>query len=161
MTRFTLISIILILILNVSCNQSQNKKTTILTGQISELGNRNINLITGQNGYNAMVDSMGHFEFSFELSTPQYVNFKEINSTLFLIPGDHLTILKSDNGYKFTGGESALINTYYSDWEKYLQTVTDTADVNAYHIQEPLAFIKSVDSWIQFWKQLGAMGVSR
>ena len=125
----------------------------MLTGQIPELGSRNIQLITRQNGYNAKVDSLGHFEFSLNLTTPQYVNFTEINNILFLIPGDQLSISKSDNGYKYTGGESGLINTYYSDWEKYLRTVSDTADVNAYHSQEPLSFIKSVNSWIQFWKQ--------
>ena len=71
---------------------------------------------------------------------------------MFIIPGDSIFIDESDKLY-YQGGESALINTYHSDWEEYISPIFDTASEKHYYSQNPDDFLLSVDLWAEIWRK--------
>lgn len=144
--------LILIWILS-SCSNEPVKNRIIIKGSIPELASKAIQVNFKDSTYNIIVDNQGEFRFHLLLNKPQYIHIEALNRKLFLIPNDSIFIEKWNDKYKFSGGQSAFINNYYTDWKTYLYAVADTSDSEKYYNQKPDDFLKSVDKWIEVWKK--------
>jgi len=149
----TFFKIILIALIVTSCSKNKEENRITISGYLPNLTSKMIQFDLNDSTYNSFVDKTGKFTLDIPLSNPQYVYAKELDRKLFFIPNDSLTIKKTDNKYLFSGGQSALINNYYTDWETYLSAVADTSDSEKYYNQRPYDFLKSVDKWIDIWKK--------
>jgi len=149
----TFFKIILIALIVTSCSKNKEENRITISGYLPNLTSKMIQFDLNDSTYSSFVDKTGKFTLDIPLSNPQYVYAKELDRKLFFIPNDSLTIKKTDNKYLFSGGQSALINNYYTDWETYLSAVADTSDSEKYYNQRPYDFLKSVDKWIDIWKK--------
>ena len=149
----TFLKTILIALIVTSCSKNKEENRITISGYLPNLTSKMIQFDLNDSTYNSFVDKTGKFTLDIPLSNPQYVYAKELDRKLFFIPNDSLTIKKTDNKYLFSGGQSALINNYYTDWETYLSAVADTSDSEKYYNQRPYDFLKSVDKWIDIWKK--------
>ncbi len=149
----TFLKIILIALIVTSCSKNKEENRITISGYLPNLTSKMIQFDLNDSTYSSFVDKTGKFTLDIPLSNPQYVYAKELDRKLFFIPNDSLTIKKTDNKYLFSGGQSALINNYYTDWETYLSAVADTSDSEKYYNQRPYDFLKSVDKWIDIWKK--------
>lgn len=147
---FTYVILLLVLI---SCSQHPVKNSIIIEGRIPELASHELQINLNDSIFETVVDNQGKFSLDIPLNNPQYLYVKDLDRNLFLLPNDSLFIEKSENTYKFSGSQSALINNYYTDWKIYLYAVADTSDSERYYNQEPYDFLKSVDKWIEIWKK--------
>jgi thiol-disulfide isomerase/thioredoxin len=147
--KLTIISL-LILITTISFGQNQHK--TIISGQLPDFKSKNITLVIGGKKQITKVDSKGYFRYVVQCTTPRFAYLTEPNQKIFLLPNDSLFINGSDK-LLYKGGQSAIINNYYLDWNKYQNTVSDTVDEKAYYSQEPTRYITSVNNWIEIWEQ--------
>lgn len=147
---FTYMFLVCVLI---SCSQNLTKNTTIIEGQIPEYASKEIQINLKDSVIKTVLDKEGNFSLSISLNNPQYAYLKELDRRLFLLPNDSLLIKKADDKYIFFGGQSALINNYYTDWKTYLYAVADTSDSENYYNQKPYDFLQSVDEWIEIWKR--------
>lgn len=135
----------------VSCSFTPNENYSTIEGQLPKLASKDISFGFKDSLVKTAVNSDGYFHFNIPLKTYQYVYSKELNRKLFLLPSDSLYINGTADKYIFNGGQSALINNYYTNWKEYLHTVADTANSKKYYSQKPYDFLKSVDSWIKVW----------
>lgn len=149
----TFLKTILIALIVTSCSKNKEENRITISGYLPNLTSKMIQFDLNDSTYSSFVDKTGKFTLDIPLSNPQYVYAKELDRKLFFIPNDSLTIKKTDNKYLFSGGQSALINNYYTDWETYLSAVADTSDSEKYYNQRPYDFLKSVDKWIDIWKK--------
>ena len=149
----TFLKIILIALIATSCSKNKDENRITISGYLPNFTSKIIQFDLNDSTYCAFVDKTGKFKLDIPLSNPQYVYAKELDRKLFLIPNDSLVIKKTDNKYLFSGGQSALINNYYTDWKIYLYAVADTSDSEKYYNQKPYDFVKSVDKWIEIWKK--------
>lgn len=147
---FTYIPLICVLI---SCSQNPARNSTIIEGQIPEFASKVVQINLKDSVIKTVVDNDGNFHLNISLDYPQYAYSKELDRRLFLLPNDSLLIRKADDKYIFSGGQSALINNYYTDWRTYLYAVADTSDSEKYYNQKPYDFSKSVDKWIELCKK--------
>jgi thiol-disulfide isomerase/thioredoxin len=150
MNRKLLIISLLILITTISFSQNQGK--TIISGQLPDFKSKNITLVINGKKQITKVDFKGCFRFAIQCTAPHFCYLIEPNLKIFLLPNDSTYV----NGYDklvYKGGQSAIINNYYLDWNIYLNIVSDTADSKAYYSQEPIKFVASVNKWIEIWKQ--------
>ncbi len=149
----TFLKTILIALIVTSCSKNKEENRITISGYIPNFTSKMIQFDLNDSTYSSVADKTGKFILDIPLSNPQYVYAKELDRKLFLIPNDSLLIKKTDNKYLFSGGQSALINNYYTDWKIYLNAVADTSDSEKYYNQRPYDFLKSVDKWIDTWKK--------
>jgi thiol-disulfide isomerase/thioredoxin len=149
----TFLKSILIVLIVTSCSQNKEKNRITISGYLPNFISKTIQFDLNDSIYSSVADKTGKFMIDIPLSNPQYIYVKELDRKLFLIPDDRLLIEMTDDKYLFSGGQSALINNYYTDWETYLYAVSDTSDSEKYYNQRPYDFLKSVDKWIEIWKK--------
>ena len=80
----------------------------------------------------------------------RYLWFDGINSFLYLVPGDSMYITddaSASHAPEFSGGESALINTWYAVKNAKLATLLDTVNIKTYYSQDAPSY-KKLNSWI-------------
>lgn len=136
-----------------SCSHEPVKNNIIIEGRIPELASVALQINLKDSIYRTFADKTGEFRFDILLNNPRYVYVKGLDRKLYLIPNDSLIIKSVNDKYAFSGGQSALINNYYTDWKTYLYAVADTADSDAYYNQKPEDFLKSNAKWIEVWKK--------
>jgi peroxiredoxin len=147
------ITCLLLILALLSCRQKKEKTNTIIEGKIPELASQSIQINTKDSTYKTTTDNHGKFQLDIILEKPQYIYIKSLDRRLFLLPNNRISIKKQDDKYVFSGSQSALINNYYSNWNTYNKKVSDTANFKAYYNQSPHAFLKSVNKWIEVYKQ--------
>ncbi len=131
----------------------EKENLTIISGELQGQKSKSIQIELNDSIYSSDVDIKGKFRLNIPLNNPRYVYAEGLDRKLFLIPNDSLIIKRVNDNYTFYGGQSALINNYYSDWKTYLYAVADTADSDAYYNQKPEDFINSNAKWIEIWKK--------
>ncbi len=151
-------SLIIFSVLLVSCGTGSVKRQerqagepVIVAGHLPDLVSREIKTKINGLEYKTTADTVGRFRMVLDLAHPCYPRFKGINTNLYLVPGDSLYIttqIKSsgnedtgaDSPFRFSGGESGLINTYYAGVDAELQALLDTVDIKKYYSQEPVPY---------------------
>ncbi len=146
------LSIISALILTTAISFGQKQGETIISGQLPDFNSKKITLVIDGKKQITTADSKGYFRYVVQCTTPRFGYLTEPNQKIFLLPNDSLFIIGSDK-LVYKGGQSAIINNYYLDWNKYQNTVSDTVDEKAYYSQEPNRYLTSVNNWIEIWEQ--------
>jgi thiol-disulfide isomerase/thioredoxin len=139
---------LILFVLFAGCKK-QVKNEIIIKGHLDRKDVSEIFLKSDEFTFNAPVDSSGNFFLKFVRNQPGVykLRFKdELN--LFLIPGDSLIISREGDGYKFSGGQSALLSNYYLDWEKYWNKLGESFDGIKYFSHDPADFFKTVYAYI-------------
>lgn len=149
----TLTKIILITIILTSCSENKDENVTVISGELPEQISKTIQIEHNDSTFSSTIDNSGKFRLAIPLAKSQYLYVKGLDRKLFLLPNDSLTVKKVDDKYLFMGGQSALINNYYTDWKTYLHAVADTSNSEKYYNQKPYDFLKSVYKWIEIWKK--------
>jgi thiol-disulfide isomerase/thioredoxin len=142
-----LIFIILFNLLLLSCSKDQSGGPVIVAGHLPDLLSKEIKCEINGREYRTTTDAEGRFHMALELTHHQYPWFNGINRNLYLLPGDSLYIT-SGTSLDFSGGESGLINTYYTTVDTHLGGLTDTVDIKWYYSQEPGPFSDLVNQLI-------------
>ncbi|MBN1111435.1 MAG: TlpA family protein disulfide reductase [Bacteroidales bacterium] len=144
----TTYKILLIALIVTSCTKIKNENISTISGYLPDFASKAIHFNSNDSIFTSIVDNTGKFKIKISSNNPHYVHVKELDRNLFLIPNDSLLIKKVDNKYLFLGGQSALINNYYTNWSSYMDAIVDTTDLEKYYNQKPSDFLKSVDKWI-------------
>lgn len=144
----TIFKILLIALIVTSCTKNKYESFSTISGHLPEFASKAIHFDSNDSTYTAFADNTGKFKIEISLSNPHYGKVKELDRNLFLIPNDSLLINKVDKKYLFSGGQSALINNYSTDWTTYMNAIADTTDFEKYYNQKPYDFLKSVNKWI-------------
>lgn len=136
-------ALLIILLLNmllVSCRNDRAMGPAILAGHLPHLKSTEIKCEIDGREYRITADAEGRFNMTLDIPRPRYPWFNGINKNLYLLPGDSLYIA-SGTTLKFSGGESGLINTYYSAMDAHLELLLDTVDIKWYYSQEPGSYM--------------------
>lgn len=149
----TIIRFLLLLVIGISCSKKDKENLMTISGELQELKSQSIQIEINDSIFRSDVDENGKFQIDIPLKNTQYVYAKGLDRKLFLLPNDSLKVEKEDDKYVFHGGQSALINNYYTYWKKYLYAVADTSDSDAYYNQEPEDFLNSNAKWIEIWRK--------
>lgn len=136
-----------------SCSRETVKNNSIIQGKIPELVSSELLFSFRNTTYKTDVDNTGEFRFDVSINTPKYAFVKGLNRRIFLLPNDSIFIEKQNNRYIFSGGQSAIINNYYTDWDAYTKEISDTANFEAYYAQPPRIFLNQVYKWIEIYRQ--------
>ena len=147
------LKIILIALIVTSCTKNKEDNHITILGDLPDFASQTLQFVSNDSIYSSVADNTGKFMIEIPLSNPNYVYANKLDIKLFLIPGDSLLIKKVDNKYLFSGGQSAVLNNYYTDWKTYLYAVADTSDSEIYYNQKPSDFLQSVNNWIEIWKK--------
>ncbi|MCF8381958.1 MAG: hypothetical protein K9H49_20490 [Bacteroidales bacterium] len=139
----TLLNITMILLILTSCSSNGKKDRAIISGHIPEIASKTIWIEANDSTFDCAVDSFGIFRFDIPSARPGYLFIKELEKKVFYLPGESLLVEKVDKTYKYSGGQSALINNYYIAWNKHLYAVADTSDSEKYYNQKPYR----IDIW--------------
>ncbi|MDX2429990.1 MAG: hypothetical protein QNK35_03590, partial [Bacteroides sp.] len=143
-------SFILLLALSlVSCN-NKAPGPTIVAGHLPELASTEISTNTGNQEFIVKPDAEGRFQMELDLGWDRYLWFNGINNFLYLVAGDSIFIstdASALNPMVFTGGQSALINTWYAVKKSKLSTLIDTVNIKNYYSQDAQAY-KELNTWV-------------
>jgi len=133
-----------------ACNNKQPLDTTIVAGHLPDLASAEIKTNIGDQEFIVSTDAEGKFQLELDISWHQYLWFNGINRNLFLVSGDSMFIsdeVSASHPFVFTGGESGLINTWYTLKDAKLSTLLDTVNVKNYYSQDALSY-KKLNTWI-------------
>lgn len=145
----TFFNVLLMALLVASCTKSKEENYSTVSGHLPDMASKTIHFNLNDSTYTSLADGKGAFFIHLPFNSPQYFDVKELEKTLFLIPKDSLYIINEGEKYVFSGGQSALINNYSTDWANYINAVVDTTDLEIFYNQKPYDFLKSADKWIE------------
>lgn len=141
--------ILVILLSVVSCKQDQ-LGPTIVAGELPGLGDQEIKTWVGGKEVMVETDADGKFLMELDLKWDHYLWFQGLDQNLYLVPGDSIFIDIDKSGslpYRFIGGESGLISTWYAIKDVKLGTLLDTVDIERYYSQDATSY-KELNGWI-------------